>query len=158
MCDIYRMKEGILQDEQGIARKVYGIEAVDEAGNILFSFPDIFFDLEKAKAFVHMCNDQQVELVHILDDEMDMFQLFGTQVFEIADDLLQYHGMLHAIVKEFGRCNAQILADIEESAHGWKRSSVFDFVDIRFGLAHAQTHISSRNAFLCAKLRQPFGK
>ena len=67
MCDIYRMKEGILQDEQGIARKVYGIEAVDEAGNILFSFPDVFFDYEKAEVFVHLCNEQQVEPVHIHD-------------------------------------------------------------------------------------------
>ncbi len=67
MCDIYRMKEEVLRDEQGIARKVYGIEAVDEAGNVLFRFPDMFFDLEKAKAFVHMCNEQQVELVHIHD-------------------------------------------------------------------------------------------
>ena len=67
MYGMYRLKEGSICDEHGIAWTVYGIEAVDEAGEIPFCFPDVFFDREKATAFVRMCNEQQVEPVHLPD-------------------------------------------------------------------------------------------
>ena len=67
MYDTYRLKEGSICDEHGIAWPVYGIEAADADGKILFCFSDIFFDREKATAFVRMCNEQQVEPVHIQD-------------------------------------------------------------------------------------------
>ena len=67
MVYTYRMREDPLRDEQGIEWKVYGIEAVDSAGNILCCFPDIFFDRERAKAFVRSCNVQRVELLHMQD-------------------------------------------------------------------------------------------
>jgi len=67
MYSTYRVKEGLVCDEHGTAWPVYGIEGVDEDGNSLFCFSDIYFDREKAKAFVRLCNEQQVEPVHIQD-------------------------------------------------------------------------------------------
>ncbi|MBQ8683060.1 MAG: hypothetical protein IJ518_00915 [Clostridia bacterium] len=61
------MNEDRLYDEQGMEWTVYGIEALDTAGNILCCFSDIFFEQEKAKEFVQMCNEQAVEPVHIQD-------------------------------------------------------------------------------------------
>lgn len=63
----YHMRKDTNFDEAGKAFDVYGIEAKDVYGFTLASVSDIFFDLEKAKAFVKSCNYEKVELVHLLD-------------------------------------------------------------------------------------------
>ena len=61
----YQMREDCLRDEQGAEWIVYGLDAIDAQGHVLFSFADIFFDRESAKNFVQICNEQKVELLHI---------------------------------------------------------------------------------------------
>ena len=63
----YQINQEALRDESGTAWAVYGIEAVDGDGNILFRFSDIFFSRERAEGFVRLCNEQEVELTHIRD-------------------------------------------------------------------------------------------
>ena len=67
MSYAYRLNETTVTDEDGETYTVYGIEAVDESGNILESFHDIFFDRAKAEEFVDSCNKYEVLLIHLAD-------------------------------------------------------------------------------------------
>ena len=46
---------------------VYGIDAVNNNGYILESHTDIFFDRLKAEKFISLCNDCELELIHLPD-------------------------------------------------------------------------------------------
>ena len=62
---IYRLNEITVTDEYGIKHTVYGIDAVDNCGNILGSYTDIFFDRTKSEKFVALCNECKLELIHL---------------------------------------------------------------------------------------------
>lgn len=61
------MRIDTIHDEDGKKYTVYGIDAVDFNGKILESFPDIFFDIQKAEVFVNLCNENKLELIHLAD-------------------------------------------------------------------------------------------
>lgn len=61
------MRKDTIYDENGNKYTVYGIEAVDYRGKVLLSFSDIFFDKQKAKHFVNLCNKNDLELIHLAD-------------------------------------------------------------------------------------------
>lgn len=63
----YRMQKNTVQDERKQMHTVYGIEAIDSAGKILSSFPDVFFDRQTAERFVDLCNDGKLSLIHLRD-------------------------------------------------------------------------------------------
>ncbi len=63
----YRMRTDKIYDEDGTEFTVYGIEAVENSGTVLRSVPDIFFDIEKAKDFVDLCNSCEISLIHLPD-------------------------------------------------------------------------------------------
>lgn len=63
----YQLRQDMLRDESGIEWVVYGIETLDSVGNILCSFSDIFFDKKKALSFVCVCNEQDIDPIHIQD-------------------------------------------------------------------------------------------
>ena len=65
MLYTYRMREDTIHDEDGKKYTVYGIEAINSNGEILESYPDIFFDRQKAESFVNLCNENDVELVYL---------------------------------------------------------------------------------------------
>ena len=64
---IYRLNEITITDEEDIKHIVYGIDAVDKCGNILTSYTDIFFDQTKTENFVALCNECELELIHLPD-------------------------------------------------------------------------------------------
>ena len=72
MSYTYRVREDAIHDEDRKKYMVYGIEAVDSKGKILKSFPDIFFDRREAKRFVNLCNENDLELIHLADIVEDM--------------------------------------------------------------------------------------
>ncbi len=72
MSYTYRLRVDTIHDEYGKEYIVYGIEAVDFNGKILQSFPDIFFDKQKAEAFVNLCNESNLELIHLADAVNDV--------------------------------------------------------------------------------------
>lgn len=63
----YCLRTDTISDELGQAYSVYGVEAISHQGEVLQSFPDIFFNLEKAKSFVELCNNEDLELIHFAD-------------------------------------------------------------------------------------------
>ena len=63
----YRMQRNTVQDEKKQVHTVYGIEAIDSAGKVLSSFPDVFFDRQAAERFVGLCNDGKLSLIHLRD-------------------------------------------------------------------------------------------
>lgn len=63
----YRMQKNTVQDEKKRVHTVYGIEAIDSAGKVLSSFPDVFFDRRAAERFVGLCNDGKLSLIHLRD-------------------------------------------------------------------------------------------
>ena len=67
MSYTYCMRKDTIHDEDGKRYTVYGIEAVNSKGKILESFPDIFFDRQEAKRFVNLCNENDLELIHLAD-------------------------------------------------------------------------------------------
>ena len=67
MSYTYRLREDTIHDEDGKEYIVYGIEAVNSKKKVLSSFSDIFFDKQKAEAFVNLCNEGKLELIHLAD-------------------------------------------------------------------------------------------
>lgn len=63
----YRMRKGIVQDEERKVHTVYGVEAVGGGGEILLKFSDVFFDRKRAERFVGLCNDGGLSLIHFPD-------------------------------------------------------------------------------------------
>ena len=63
----YRLRKDFVLDEEGKECIVYGMEAVNRGKKILSSFSDIFFDKQKAKTFVNLCNEGKLELIHLTD-------------------------------------------------------------------------------------------
>lgn len=63
----YRMRKGIVQDEERKVHTVYGVEAVGAGGEILLKFSDVFFDRKRAECFVCLCNDGGLSLIHFPD-------------------------------------------------------------------------------------------
>ena len=64
---IYRLNKTTVTDQERIKHIVYGIDAVDKCGNILDSYTDIFFDRIKTERFVALCNECELELIHLPD-------------------------------------------------------------------------------------------
>ncbi len=63
----YTLRCDTVLDEEGQAYTVYGITALNNSGKELASFPDMFFDKQKAIDFVNLCNSERLELVHLAD-------------------------------------------------------------------------------------------
>lgn len=61
----YFLREDKIYDDKGKEYIVYGIEAVTLDGKILQSIPDIFFNRQKAEAFVNLCNDCDLDIIHL---------------------------------------------------------------------------------------------
>lgn len=61
------MRIDTIHDEYGRKYTVYGIESIDSKGKILQSYPDIFFDRQKAERFVNLCNENDLSLIHLAD-------------------------------------------------------------------------------------------
>ena len=66
----YEMIETEEQDEQGHAYIGYGIEAWNGSGTErvrLHRVPDLFVSRDRCKAFVRMCNEEEVASFHLLE-------------------------------------------------------------------------------------------
>lgn len=64
MVCTYRVRKDTVQDEGKMAHTVYGIEAIDSEGEILSSYPDVFFDRKRAEHLAWLCNDEGLSLIH----------------------------------------------------------------------------------------------
>lgn len=67
MVCTYRVRKDTKQDEERRSHTVYGIEAVSAGGEVLSSYPDVFFDRQKAEYFAGLCNDEGLSLIHFLN-------------------------------------------------------------------------------------------
>lgn len=65
MSYTYCLREDTIFDEDGKEHIVYGIQAVDEKRTVLLSFSDVFFDRQKAKHFVNLCNKGRLSFLHL---------------------------------------------------------------------------------------------
>ena len=63
----YRVIQTTVTDEDGTPYPTYGIEAVDQSGNVLRSIPDISLDLAAVTALAQKMNTHRLALVHFLD-------------------------------------------------------------------------------------------
>ena len=70
----YRLREDAIRDEAGSAHTVYGVEWLDDDGRAVECYPDVFWDREKAVAFVAWCNAEDVELILLPDLVADAIQ------------------------------------------------------------------------------------
>ena len=62
----YVVRVDIVHDEDNVAHTVYGIDLFEDK-EIIQSLPDIFFDRQKAKELVALCNTLGLSPVHLLD-------------------------------------------------------------------------------------------
>ena len=70
---IYKLGTGYVFDEDGNAVVTYGIVVVDSDGNIFETIPDVFLDQMRAERFIHLCNAEKLELIHlpdVIEDEL----------------------------------------------------------------------------------------
>ena len=71
MVCTYRVRKDTIWDEGRKAHTVYGIEAVGSGGEILSSFPDVFFDGPEAEHFADLCNEcglSPMQLPYAIED------------------------------------------------------------------------------------------
>lgn len=64
MTYTYCMRKDTVHDEKEHMYTVYGIDAISDAGETFSSFPDVFFDEQKAERFVRLCNEGGLSLLH----------------------------------------------------------------------------------------------
>ena len=68
----YILRTDIVSDEDNNNFTVYGISALDNYGNVLETFEDIFFNKQQAEEFVELCNKEKLELIHLQGVVEDM--------------------------------------------------------------------------------------
>lgn len=61
----YTLRTDILNDDNNQQHTVYGINALDNFGNVLKTIEDIFFSKETAEEFIELCNEEKLELIHL---------------------------------------------------------------------------------------------
>lgn len=66
MTYTYKIQPGTAYDEDGNTHTVYGIDLFAD-GEILNSLPDIFFNKQKAKELVALCNTLDLSPLHLID-------------------------------------------------------------------------------------------
>ena len=64
---IYRTRSDVIFDEDGKKHIVYGIEAMTHQNIVITSVSDIFFNERDAQAFVELCNNKKLSLIHLPD-------------------------------------------------------------------------------------------
>ena len=68
MQNVYcKVREDFISDVHKNTVPVYGVDAFDEAGRVVKSIPDIFFEKEKAESFVALCNSSNLQPIHLAD-------------------------------------------------------------------------------------------
>lgn len=67
MTHTYCIRKDTVKDEKRNTYTVYGVDAIGSDGEVLSSFPDVFFDRQKAEHFVSLCNENDLSLVHFPD-------------------------------------------------------------------------------------------
>lgn len=66
---MYMLRTDKITDEEDNEYEVYGVDAAD--GDVSLSFPDIFFNIEDAKAFIALISDEDVcvsQIKYLIDD------------------------------------------------------------------------------------------
>ena len=66
---MYMLRTDKITDEEDNEYEVYGVDALD--GDVSLSFPDIFFNIEDAKAFISLISDEDVsvsQIKYLIDD------------------------------------------------------------------------------------------
>ena len=79
--------------------------------------------------------------------------MFIIELFEILDDRVKLCGILGIYIEELAESNAQVVADIDNAIERRIGFTCFDIIDITGILTDGKAHISCRNTFLCAELR-----
>jgi len=64
---VYRVRSDVIIDDDGKKHTVYGIDAMTCQNIIITAVSDIFFDEEDAQAFVELCNNKKLSLIHLPD-------------------------------------------------------------------------------------------
>lgn len=67
MAFTYRVRQDTIHDEESKTHTVYGIEAIGDGGEMLSSFPDVFFDRGRAERFADRCNSEGLSLIHFMN-------------------------------------------------------------------------------------------
>lgn len=70
MAVYYRLRQDLIQRDDGYSTVAYGLDAVDDAGRILRSVPDLFLDRQRAMDLIALCNALELSLIH-LDDVIE---------------------------------------------------------------------------------------
>ncbi len=64
---IYRLRADTIYDEDVNSFIVYGMDTMCVSDKTLTSFPDIFGDRFEAERFIHLCNAENLSLLHVAD-------------------------------------------------------------------------------------------
>ena len=69
---VYYLRKDYVTDDCGESVTVYGIDAADSRGYVIKRIPGVFFDADKAKHFIGLCNSLELSIVHIMDAVEDV--------------------------------------------------------------------------------------
>ena len=55
------------------AEQSYGVDAIDESGQVVHSVTDVSFDRKAVEKLIENLNEYQIELVHLMDVVYDFY-------------------------------------------------------------------------------------
>ena len=63
----YQLNTTVTVDENKNPLSVFGIDAVNQKGQIVMSVPDLFFNKQEAEHLVALCNEGELSLLHLTE-------------------------------------------------------------------------------------------
>ena len=90
--------------------------------------------------------------LQIIDERDDKILLLFVEGRQAAERQKSFGARILLNVKEFGRCQHEVIADVKEDGHGGHHTPVLDPIDVGCGETEGETHVSGRDAFLLAQL------
>lgn len=85
MSHTYQINENVITDADGSVCILYGIDALDENGDIVASFTKVFFQRSRATALVDLCNECKLSVTHLKNMVDDSLYEQATALKNIAN-------------------------------------------------------------------------
>ncbi len=67
MSRYYKMAEKSICDEAGVTHTVYGVKLVNESGEDVIVFADLFFEKQNAERLADICNSKGLSPIHFAE-------------------------------------------------------------------------------------------
>ena len=96
--------------------------------------------------------------LQIIDERDDKILLLFVEGCQAAEGMERIGACILLNVKEFGRCQHEVIANVKEDRHGGHHTSVLDPVNVGRGETEGETHVAGGDTLLYAEFGETFGE